>query len=74
MNCKTLKIGIDGNIEKKVNNWFLHNSDINIKFFDVSFIPPKIIYVHEGSKIKEDYPEASHTERKGFFVITIIYE
>ncbi len=62
--------------EQEVNNWFLQNKNKEIQHITQSYVPPIIVPIREDDPIRQDpiYKNASHTEIRGYTVLSIFYK
>ena len=72
----TKKISKELDFEQELDNFLLLNKNRKIKFFQQTYIPPIIIPIPENDPIKRNkgMENASYTESRGYFLITLIYE
>ena len=72
----TKKISKELDFEQELDNFLLLNKNRKIKFFQQTYIPPIIVSIPDNAPIKRErgMENASHTEIRGYFLITLIYE
>ena len=72
----TKKISKEQDFEQELDNFLLLNQNRKINYFQQTYILPIIIPIPENDPIKEEkgMENASYTETRGYFLITLIYE